>query len=155
MKNYSGIGSRKTPQKYLRMFENLADELDKNDYVLRSGGAKGADESFKQNSSNFVIFRPYDYYLGNIRQLYEPELLEEADSILAGVLDSDHYTNIKKKSDYVYRLQLRNVFIILGEDLSTFSDFVICYSPGSGGTQTGIKVAEKYKIPVYNYYNRS
>lgn len=148
MKFYSGIGSRKTPHEYLRRFKNLANELDKNDYVLRSGGAKGVDEAFKQNSSNFVIFRSYDYYLGNIRQLYEPELLEEADSILAGV---DHYINIKKKSDYVYRSQLRNVFIILGEDLSTPSDFVICYSPG---TQIGIEVAEKYGIPVYNYYNK-
>jgi predicted Rossmann fold nucleotide-binding protein DprA/Smf involved in DNA uptake len=43
MKFYAGIGSRETPPDILEWMTSLAANLETMNYVLRSGGAQGAD----------------------------------------------------------------------------------------------------------------
>ena len=45
---YAGIGSRRTPPELLDEMEVLGRQLAIADYVLRSGGAKGADSAFER-----------------------------------------------------------------------------------------------------------
>ena len=40
---YAGIGSRETPTEILNIFENIGFYLAKNNFILRSGHAGGAD----------------------------------------------------------------------------------------------------------------
>lgn len=47
---YTGIGSRQTPPEILKMMTKIATQLESKGWVLRSGGAEGADEAFLQES---------------------------------------------------------------------------------------------------------
>jgi hypothetical protein len=58
-------------------------------------------------------------------------------------------------------LHARNVHQVLGEDLRTPSEFVVCWTPDgceteaerskeTGGTATAIVIAYRHNIPVYN-----
>ena len=54
-------------------------------------------------------------------------------------------------------LHARNMYQILGRDLETAVDFVICWTPNSapvGGTRTAIVLAHQHNIPVFNLGNR-
>jgi predicted Rossmann fold nucleotide-binding protein DprA/Smf involved in DNA uptake len=43
---YTGVGSRKTPPDVLSLMTRIATHLDSLGKILRSGGAKGADDLF-------------------------------------------------------------------------------------------------------------
>ena len=45
---YAGIGSRQTPPNVQNIMRQVAKELEKKGYKLRSGHAKGADLAFEQ-----------------------------------------------------------------------------------------------------------
>ena len=47
-KYYAGVGSRSTPMHIQKLFEEIAATLAQNGYVLRSGGAEGADVAFER-----------------------------------------------------------------------------------------------------------
>ena len=61
-------------------------------------------------------------------------------------------------------LHARNTGQVLGKDLQTPVQFVLCYTPdgvesenkiskNTGGTGTAIRVADRFNIPVINMYN--
>lgn len=50
MKYYTGVGSRETPEEILKVMEDLAFNLRETGWILRSGGAEGADTAFEVNS---------------------------------------------------------------------------------------------------------
>lgn len=53
----------------------------------------------------------------------------------------------------VMKLHARNCYQILGEDLKTPVDFVVCWTPGCrnvGGTSQTLRIAKVYKIKVFN-----
>jgi hypothetical protein len=138
-KFYAGIGSRRrTPSFIHEMMESVASKLETKDYILRSGGAQGADKAFEsgvQYDENKQIFRPKHATIEaiNLAANFHP-YWDECDTITR-------------------KLHGRNSMIILGEDLSTPVQFVICYTPdgkASGGTGVGIRIAESFNIPVFN-----
>lgn len=49
---YTGIGSRKTPKVFLDLFEQVGETLADYDFILRSGGANGADRAFEKGCNN-------------------------------------------------------------------------------------------------------
>ena len=52
------------------------------------------------------------------------------------------------------RLHARNCHQILGLDLKTPVDFVVCYTPNanrSGGTGQALRIAERLNIPIFDY----
>ena len=66
MKYYAGTGSRETPQDIQQLFEIVGEFLAKKYYVLRSGGAKGADKAFEKGcdkvNSNKEIYLPWERF---------------------------------------------------------------------------------------------
>jgi peptidoglycan/xylan/chitin deacetylase (PgdA/CDA1 family) len=50
------------------------------------------------------------------------------------------------------KLHARNSHQILGKDLQTPCDFVVCWSDGSGGTEQALRIAKDYNVPIYNFY---
>lgn len=137
---YAGIGSRETPTDILNYMNTVARRLAKLGFILRSGGAKGADKAFKAGANGVsVILRPGHATV---------EAIKEA---------SKFHPAWKKCSASAQRLHGRNVMIILGEDKLDDEDkwveFVICWTPPEiprGGTKLGMRVAEDRGITVFN-----
>jgi len=145
MKYYTGVGSRKTPMVILQIMRDLAVKLDKAGYVLRSGGADGADSAFASGTGHAAIFRPSHVKPNSpafdIAKAFHPAW--------------------ERCSDYVRKLHARNCFQVLGYDLVTPSDFLVCWTQDgacthqersirTGGTGTAISIAHANNIPVFN-----
>ena len=63
--HYAGVGSRVTPADVCRLMSRLSARLEQLGFILRSGGAIGADIAFEQGISDprrMKIYRPYDEY---------------------------------------------------------------------------------------------
>lgn len=64
---YAGIGSRETPPEILKLMTRLAGAMEQQGWLLRSGGARGADAAFEAgvtNPAHRAIFLPDDYFNG-------------------------------------------------------------------------------------------
>lgn len=145
MRYYTGVGSRETPQNILDRFTRLARFLE--DYTLRSGGADGADTAFEIGAAAKEIFVPWKGFNGNDSKLFNQKL--EAFEIA-----SRHHPAWDKLKDSVKKLMSRNVHQVLGVDLKTPSEFVVCWTPNGeekGGTALAIRVAKENGIPVFNF----
>lgn len=143
---YAGIGSRETPQEFLDLFTKVAKYLSTKDCVLRSGGAKGSDKAFELGATNKEIYLPWKGFEGNNSNLIVED--EKAFEIAAKYHPRWNYL-----SQGARRLQARNSHQILGWDLNSPSDFVICWTKGgkgNGGTGQALRIARDYKIPVFD-----
>lgn len=140
-KYYTGIGSRKTPQHVLNLMTRVANKLESLGYILRSGGAVGADSAFERGVSN-----------ASHKQIFlASDSTPEAEQ-LASTIHPAWY----RCSDYSRKLHGRNCFQVLGKDLKTKSLFVLCWTQDAlpkGGTATAIRLAQQNGIPVYNLAN--
>ena len=138
---YAGIGSRKTPQSVCDLFTKIAILLKESGYILRSGGAAMADESFEKGAgSKSEIFRPQHATI---------ECMNIAQSLIPW------WDNCE---EYAKKLHARNVKQVLGKNLDEPAIFVLCWTPGGkeiGGTRTAIVLAKQHNIPVFNFYNES
>lgn len=134
---YAGIGSRITPVDVCGKLIKVASLLEKKGYILRSGGAYGADQAFEKgirNEDHKIIWKADDCtkFAKEYAKKYHPAW--------------------KNCSDYAKKLLGRNAMIILGEDLTTPVEFVICWTESEthGGTALGVRIAREHKIPIYN-----
>ena len=152
---YAGIGSRRTPDDVLEQMTQLAQELGKLGWTLRSGGADGADRAFQDGAEAVggrrEIFLPWAGYNG---------LDDDSTVVLSGVVERDamdvarrHHPAWGRCRQGARKLHARNTAIIHGRDLCQPVDAVVCWTPNAvavGGTATGIRVAEALEIPVFN-----
>lgn len=159
---YAGVGSRKTPYKILKLIQKIAKELAKIDYVLRSGGASGADDFFERGCDlgfgKKEIFLPAKGFNDNKSELYN--IPEEA-----YIIAERYHKYFKSMKPYVKSLMARNVQQVLGKDLNDKSHFILCWTPDgadgyniktsdiTGGTGQAIRIAHAYNIPVHNLKN--
>ena len=149
---YAGIGSRETPDLILRTMTELAKRLANKGYTLRSGGAPGADAAFEQGCDEVLgskeIYLPWKDCFNNKSKLYWSAYEEEA-----RVIASETHPAWKTLGENVRKLHTRNVYQVLGEDLRTPSDFVLCWTINGelkGGTAQALRIAIKHRIPIYN-----
>jgi len=162
---YAGIGSRKTPQNILNIMTKLATKLEQKGYTLNSGGAKGADEYFEKGvQSNKNIFIPWLGFNGIFEGIvHNPN---SNIGIKATKLAIETHPRPHKLTKESLKLMARNCYQILGEDLKTPVDFVICWTPCgmeyehqrtiySGGTSQAISIASNLGIPVINLKNEN
>lgn len=159
-KIYTGIGSRNAPKDILNIFENISSLLSK-DYILRSGGAVGCDCAFEKGclkvQGEKEIYLPWKGFGKKWGRLSTPDDFfppkKEAYNLLGVLLKKykDWNPNSKK---WVFDLTARNIHQVLGKDLSSPSDFVICWTPeglDKGGTRWAIRVARELNITIYNF----
>jgi hypothetical protein len=147
-KFYSGIGSRETPDTVCNFMTVIASELEERDYILRSGGADGADSAFERGVKlHKEIWIPWLGFNNNKSPLLP--ISAAAYDIAATV--HPVWSRLKPA---VKSLHARNCHQILGADLNTKSSFVLCWTEGAeikGGTATAIKLALYNSIPVLNF----
>ena len=75
-------GSRNTPQEVLDEMIKIGKELAESRYILRSGGAKGADTAFETGcdlvNGKKEIYLPWKNFNGNSSDLYDLPLFKDA-----------------------------------------------------------------------------
>jgi len=151
MKFYTGIGSRNTPTDILALMTEIAKVLDNDKYILRSGGAGGADEAFESATPCKRIYLPWSGFNGkqyNGKEYLVPSYNEQ------WVLD--YHPNSHYLTAGMMKLMSRNTYQVLGDDLNTPSAFVVCWTSdgkASGGTGQALRIAKDFNIPIYNLYN--
>lgn len=152
---YAGIGSRKTPSPILEAMTRIAAVLERQNWILRSGGADGADLAFENgvsNPANKVVYLPWRSF--NNRQDWTGcvwNYMEEHEKIAA-----EHHPKWDFMRHGVRKLHTRNVAQVLGDDCRSPADAVVCWTPDgrdSGGTGQAIRIALAYKIPVFNLHD--
>ena len=148
---YTGIGSRKTPNNVLTQMGLYGHVLAKLGFTLRSGGANGADSAFEdgclRGSGEMEIYLPWKGFNNNPSPLYHipPEAVEYASEVYG--------SSFEYLTQPVKLLMSRNIQQVLGKNLDTPTDFVVCWTPGGelvGGTSQAIKCAQQLSIPVFN-----
>lgn len=158
---YTGIGSRRTPPEALEQMVYFGRLAATAGWTLRSGAADGADSAFELGCNLEVgrkeIFLPWAGFMGHTGA-YEsapPEAFQIAATI---------HPKWSTLMPSVKALHARNTQQVLGRELNSPSQFVICWTPDgcesystrsirTGGTGTAIYLASKRGIPVYNIFN--
>lgn len=165
LKYFAGIGSRSTPQFILDVMPKITEYLYGKNYILRSGGADGADSYFEKGvplNYDKEIFLPWRNFNNNSSPYYiGSDLLDQDNYLLAESIAKKFHPRWDKLNDTVKKLMTRNVFQILGpnpNDSENHSDLVVCYCPFNqygkltGGTSQALRIAEHYNIKVYNLF---
>ena len=148
---YTGIGARKTPSGILQTMTSIARLLDRKGYTLRSGAAEGADSAFERGVE-FVkpeIYLPWRGFEKSESTYHEPK--KEAYKVA-----ELYHPRWKHLSQPVRKLMARNVHQIIGWDMNTPSDFVVCWTmdgKASGGTGQALRLAAACKVPIYNLFS--
>lgn len=136
-RTYAGIGARDTPDNILQIMGYLALALQDNGWMLRSGGARGADQAFAEglHVNNTIIYTASDATEAAMQHA------------------KDFHPAWHNCSDYAKRLHARNSMIILGRDLHSPVDLVVCWTKDAeivGGTGQSLRVAQHHSIPIVN-----
>lgn len=148
MKAYAGIGSRETPVPVLRFMGACARRLGDLGWVLRSGGADGADSAFECGlapSHQREIWIPWNGFSGKRTDLLpSPE---------AFTLASEFHPAWSKLSRGGQALHARNCHQVLGASLNDPVRMVLCWTKegkGGGGTGQALRIAKHYNIPIFD-----
>lgn len=157
MKFYAGIGSRETPLSIEPTIQEVAFFLQKMGYILRSGAAPGADRMFeKSTTGEKEIYLPWPLFNGSDSPLYieniDRKKVQEAEDI-----SKKYHPAWCKLTRAAQKLMIRNVFQVLGKDLETPSEFVVCWTSNGGikgGTGQAMRIATDMKIPIFNLYRK-
>jgi len=154
---YVGVGSRETPPDILKTMKKIGKALANYGWTLRSGGAKGADTAFEEGCDLAKglkeIYIPSDGFNG--RSKYEVGVSVPAGPMLecAFALAEELHPTWASCSVYAKLLHARNGFQVMGKNLNTGADVVVCWTIDgrmAGGTGQALRIARKCKIPTVN-----
>lgn len=148
----TGIGSRETPPDICELFTELGEEARARGWWVRSGHADGADYAFelgaRENCIVYLPWRGFNYQKELVGRAHVEPFREEVFEMVTKI---QPYAN--RLNDPVKLIKSRNVYQVLGVDLKTPSDVVICWTPHgeiTGGTGLAIQLAMNNGIQVIN-----
>lgn len=145
---YAGVGSRSTPLETLTLMTVLAAELGRRGWVLRSGGANGADSAFEAGAPAHLreIYLPWPGFKSNPSPLcIPPEVAFE--------IAERYHPAWSRLDDKGRPLMARNTQQVLGENCDDPANLLICYTVDGlarGGTSQALRLAAAYRVPVIN-----
>lgn len=132
---YAGIGSRRTPPAILSMMEDVAEELARRGWFLRSGGAEGADLAFERGCDR----------AGGEKEIF--------------LIDGEFTADEKKISsltgfgavwgateDWLH--VVKNCRILFGKNLDEPVGLVLFWDDFGGATQGVVDIAKRNGIPA-------
>lgn len=149
---YTGVGSRQTPYEICCLMTATAKFLDRKGYILRSGGATGADYSFEIGASNPIIYSPNEKHKPASGK---PRIIPELDAYRTIAEKCClHYKTIK--SQYVKDLHTRNICQVIGHTPNEVirSQFLLAYTQNGdfvGGTTSALRCAILFDVPIFNF----
>lgn len=124
-------------------------------YFLFSGGAEGCDEVFEKSAADGKVFLPWNGF----RDRFHGEKKNGIEYVVPGLnyeLVRQYHPNPKALSNAGWKFMSRNSYQVLGPDLKSPVDFVVCWTPSGkdeGGTAQACRIARSKNIPVYNLEN--
>ena len=160
---YTGVGSRRTPDSILDVMEAIAIDAASHGWILRSGGAGGADTAFEKGAvakdGMCEIYLPHTAFRNHPSTLTMPT--REARELAKTVHPAWDRLRPMAKS-----LIARNMHQVMGLSLTSPSSFLVCWTPDgceseedysilTGGTGTAIAIASRNGIPVFNLKNKN
>ncbi len=167
MKYYAGIGSREIDYRTSMVMQRIASLLEKKDFILRSGGANGADNAFEigvKSRFNMNIHLPHKSfngrYAGSNGYIYLDDTTSENYRLAYESLKF-HPSGFKISAS-PKNFMIRNFFQVCGYIGESNSEFIVCWTKGGangynikttrddGGTGQAIRIASSLDIPVYN-----
>lgn len=148
---YAGIGSRQTPANILIQMTEIAIDLREQGYRLRSGHAPGADQAFEFGAeADADIYLPWLSF-EKTTPVYGRKFTDVSEAAME--MAAHYHPSWQYLKRGAKLLHGRNCYQILGHDLDTPCEFVICWTPGGemkGGTAQALRIAQDYDIPVIN-----
>ena len=152
--SYAGIGSRNTPDEVCNAMIYFAISLSEH-WTLRSGFAAGADKAFFAGAAfgkgDMKMFIPWEGFNNAPRNdsrfvvpTMTPALLE---------LAKRYHPAWDRCGLGAQKLHARNGCQVLGEDLRSPADMIVCWTVGGrgqGGTGQAIRIARDNNIPVFD-----
>ena len=151
---YAGIGARETPDHIQELMRETAQYLAEEQYTLRSGAARGADQAFETGADLSdgakTIFIPEDGFRGR-RDGLNGATADIPD--LAFTIAAEQHRNWNALKDDTRRLHARNSLQVLGLNLDQPADVVICWTRDGaerGGTGQAIRLAKAHNVPIIN-----
>jgi len=160
-KYYTGIGSRALPDHLSKPLTQAASFLEGQGYVLRSGGARGADMAFElgvTDVKNQEIYIPW----AGFNKRYNPRQnntditvdIDDGANAKAVAMAAEHHPAWDKLSQPVKRLMVRNSCQLFGITMNKPSDFVLCWTPAGqmvGVTNQALRIAQANNIKIINF----
>lgn len=143
---YTGIGSRETPADILALMTSIAEAMSAKDWLLRSGGAGGADSAFEAGTKRKEIFLPWKGFNGHSSILCQP-------TAAAFDMAAQFHPAWAKCSRGARALHARNCHQVMGLDLKTPTNLVICWTKnglGGGGTGQALRIARHHGILIHD-----
>lgn len=157
LKIYAGIGSRETPDAILEVMKSIGYNLAQKGWGLRSGHAPGADTAFEQGciaaDGLKEIYLPWAGFEGAPKM--HPAYSVPPMSPYQMQLAAQFHPAWDKCKDGARKLHARNLNQILGRNVEQplMTSMVVCWTPGAkatGGTGQAIRMANHFKIPVFD-----
>lgn len=149
-----GIGSRETPKEILEEMTKIGEWIRLENHFLRSGHAPGADWAFEHGAQEkAIVYLPWERF--NIESISRANKIVVSDQKDYNSITNTYHPNHLHLSSTVRKLMNRNACQVLGLDLKRHSDLVICWTidgGATGGTGQAMRIAEAYKVPIYNMY---
>lgn len=165
IKYYAGIGSRNTPESARGTIRDIVAFLYQEGYTLRSGGAPGADEMFETALKELLPETHKQY-----KEIYVPwYCFNSSTSPLCRVSEEaiafslQYHPNPSALNLPAQKIMGRNAYQVLGQDLKTKSDFLVCWTENgadshstqavlnqSGGTGQAMRIARAHDVKIFN-----
>lgn len=149
-KYFAGIGSRKINIAAAIILQDYCKKLCECGLILRSGGASGSDIAAEKGcdevSGTKEIYLPWKGFNDSTSSLYSP-------STEAFEVAKWYHPRWNSLSPAIRALMARNSHQVLGDDLKTPVECIVCWTPQGlsiGGTSQAIRIAEDHNIPVFN-----
>lgn len=148
----AGIGARATPSGIGTRMVIIGSWCRKNKIWVRSGHAKGADWAFECGAQEYCItYLPWYGYNADLKSKAKSHVFVVDAAAMA--LVEKYHPAAHKLSGSTRSLMARNCYQILGANLDSPVDAVICWTPDGkdvGGTSQAIRIARDYDIPILN-----
>ena len=140
----------------MELMRSIAAQLAVQHWVLRSGGADGADTAFEEGAGSFTkqIFLPWKKFNDNLSKFWNVSETAINDSL-------KFHPTPDRLGQGARKIMGRNLYQVMGLDLNTPSSFLVCWTPFNtedafdpekriGGTGQAIRIATKQDIPIVN-----
>lgn len=154
-KPYVGTGNRETPHDVIERMRATAIELERFNFILRSGGLDGVDEAMETAVKNPEIFLPWRNFNNKESKL----TFNTKQSLDIAKIFHPGFDTLK---DSIKAFLAKNARMVLGNNLKSQAMFVICWSedgaetgrersPKTGNVGHVIAIANAMRIPVFNF----
>lgn len=142
---YAGVGSRETPDDVGTVMTGIAERAAEDGWLLRSGGATGADTFFERGASRDMA----EIYLAKRRSGHPHGIVAHTE--LHNRLVEKFHPAPRALSPFAYELMSRNGCQVFGRDFTRPVSVLCCWTEGGrgeGGTGQAVRLANAAGIPV-------